>query len=99
MITSRNPTRRTDTFRRLLARSLAMSALALAATALLNPAKAQTLGYAPEMQLYNPAPNLSAHDATYDEQSDVAPAHLRKSIVAYETREAPGTVVIDTDNT
>ena len=27
------------------------------------------------------------------------PAHLRRQIVAYQTREAPGTIVIDTPNT
>src|SRR5262245_55267009 len=27
------------------------------------------------------------------------PAHLRRQVVAYQTREAPGTVIIDTPNT
>jgi lipoprotein-anchoring transpeptidase ErfK/SrfK len=34
-----------------------------------------------------------------DESSAVVPAHLRRQIVVYPTREAPGTVVIDTANT
>ncbi len=32
------------------------------------------------------------------ERADV-PAHLRRQLVAYQTREAPGTIVIDTPNT
>ena len=34
-----------------------------------------------------------------DESSAVVPAHLRRQIVAYQSREAPGTVIIDTANT
>jgi lipoprotein-anchoring transpeptidase ErfK/SrfK len=34
-----------------------------------------------------------------DESSAVVPAHLRRQVVAYPTREAPGTIVIDTANT
>ncbi len=33
------------------------------------------------------------------ETSDVIPAHLRRQIVRYQGREAPGTIVIDTPNT
>jgi lipoprotein-anchoring transpeptidase ErfK/SrfK len=34
-----------------------------------------------------------------DESSAAMPAHLRRQVVAYPTREAPGTIVIDTANT
>jgi lipoprotein-anchoring transpeptidase ErfK/SrfK len=34
-----------------------------------------------------------------DESDAVVPEHLRRQIVAYPTREAPGTIVIDTANT
>jgi lipoprotein-anchoring transpeptidase ErfK/SrfK len=33
------------------------------------------------------------------ERESVAPTHLRRQIVAYATREAPGTIVVDTPNT
>ena len=45
-----------------------------------------------------PQSNLPSREATY-EQEDLTPAHLKKTVVAYETREAPGTIVIDTANT
>lgn len=99
-ITSRHRARGVGSVRRLLT-PLAVSACALAATALFAPApaEAQRLGYAPETQFYDPAPNFPPREATYDRQDDAVPAHLRKTIVTYETREAPGTIVIDTDNT
>jgi lipoprotein-anchoring transpeptidase ErfK/SrfK len=62
-----------------------------------DPAAAQTLGYAGEASRA-PLSNLSAREATYEEDA-LLPEHLKKSIVAYDTREAPGTVVIDTGNT
>jgi lipoprotein-anchoring transpeptidase ErfK/SrfK len=34
-----------------------------------------------------------------DESAATVPAHLRRQVVAYDTREAPGTIVIDTPNT
>jgi lipoprotein-anchoring transpeptidase ErfK/SrfK len=34
-----------------------------------------------------------------DESAAVVPSHLRRQVVAYPTREAPGTIVIDTANT
>jgi lipoprotein-anchoring transpeptidase ErfK/SrfK len=40
-----------------------------------------------------------ARAAPVDETSVVLPAHLRRQIVNYPTREAPGTIVIDTPNT
>jgi lipoprotein-anchoring transpeptidase ErfK/SrfK len=73
--------------------------LAVAASSLLlcGPAAAQTLSYADEVRS-QPLSNLSAREATYEEDA-LLPEHLKKSIVAYDTREAPGTVVIDTGNT
>jgi lipoprotein-anchoring transpeptidase ErfK/SrfK len=34
-----------------------------------------------------------------DESPEMVPAHLRRQIVSYSSREAPGTIVIDTPNT
>jgi lipoprotein-anchoring transpeptidase ErfK/SrfK len=62
-----------------------------------DPAAAQTLGYAGEASRA-PLSNLSAREATYEEDA-LLPEHLKKSIVAFDTREAPGTIVIDTGNT
>jgi lipoprotein-anchoring transpeptidase ErfK/SrfK len=71
-----------------------------------TPAAAQTLGYAP------PSANLFATEdgslimppqSGMTEQGDsparVVPERFRRTIVNYSTREAPGTVVIDTANT
>ncbi len=41
--------------------------------------------------------NLPPREATNEEAP--LPEHLKKSVVAYDTREAPGTIVIDTGNT
>ena len=45
--------------------------------------------------------NLPRYETTVpaDEPSAKLPAHLRRQIVSYPTREAPGTIVIDTANT
>jgi len=58
-------------------------------------ANAQTLGYAPAQ------PNSFPSDyVTSDEGAGAAiPARLRRAVVAFNTNEAPGTIVIDTGNT
>ena len=63
------------------------------------PASAQVLSYAP-------APNAFPSDGMTltapDEEaapSSAMPERLRRAVVAYDTREAPGTVVIDTGRT
>lgn len=47
----------------------------------------QTLAYAPE------------DEVVQEEQPYEMPAHLKRQIVNYQTKEAPGTIVIDTANT
>ena len=78
--------------------------------ALATPALAQTqtqtpgyLGYAePSQGSYwsdrqaLPSPNMSEDEG---DGSAVVPERLQRKIVSYETREAPGTIVIDTGNT
>ncbi|WP_022723231.1 L,D-transpeptidase [Rhodopseudomonas sp. B29] len=57
----------------------------------------QPLAYAPTEPA---APQIQA--TTRDEDDGVAaelPARLKRQIVAYDTREAPGTIVVDTPNT
>ena len=41
----------------------------------------------------------SAEPARLSEDAIETPAHLRRQVVPYQTREAPGTIVIDTPNT
>jgi lipoprotein-anchoring transpeptidase ErfK/SrfK len=67
----------------------------LGTTAFSGTANAQSLGYAtaePEQlpQAYVTSPN---------EQESAMPARLRRAIVNLDSREAPGTVIIDTGNT
>jgi lipoprotein-anchoring transpeptidase ErfK/SrfK len=78
---------------RRLALQLAVAGLTLGAAATIERANAQSLGYAPAAA----ESNLALADATNEQ--DTVPAQLRKTIVAYDTREAPGTIVIDTANT
>jgi len=87
-----------STHRRLSSR--VTHALALSAALLLAPsvfsgaASAQTLGYA------STQPNAFPTDEVIVEQPEgVVPERLRRTIVAFNTTEAPGTIVIDTGNT
>jgi len=86
---------------------LSMAALTAVAAclnvALAAPAAAQTLGYANDSggsfwsdQQALPSPNVTESD---DDGSAVLPERLQRKIVSYESREAPGTIVIDTGNT
>jgi lipoprotein-anchoring transpeptidase ErfK/SrfK len=77
---------------RRLALQLAIAGITLTAAATIERANAQSLGYAAAAQS-----NLPLADATNEQ--DAVPAHLRKTMVAYDTRQAPGTIVIDTANT
>ena len=81
--------------------SRAISALAFATAVFVVPAlfsiaaNAQTLGYVPAQ------PNSFPSDyVTSDEgPAGAAPERLHRAIVAFDSREAPGTIVIDTPNT
>src|SRR2546421_2068685 len=67
-------------------------AFLLAPAILSSQANAQFLGYAPAQRSSFPADNLMADEG-------VLPERLRRATVALDTREAPGTIVIDTGNT
>jgi lipoprotein-anchoring transpeptidase ErfK/SrfK len=70
--------------------------LLLASTAFIGAAKAQTLGYAPA----DPGLTFPQDDAaTSAEDESVVPERLRRAVVNFDSREAPGTVIIDTGNT
>jgi lipoprotein-anchoring transpeptidase ErfK/SrfK len=89
----------------------ATSALIFAGVLLLAPAilpgaaDAQVLGYASTPQSSFPSDNmmLASPDPALSDDGDgsasVVPERLRRAIVAFDTREAPGTVIIDTGNT
>jgi lipoprotein-anchoring transpeptidase ErfK/SrfK len=68
-------------------------ALASSATA-----HAQSLGYAPNETGGFPQGFVTSAPATGDEES-VLPERLRRAVVNLDTREAPGTIIIDTGNT
>jgi lipoprotein-anchoring transpeptidase ErfK/SrfK len=72
----------------------AAGAFLLAPAILSTQANAQFLGYAPAQRSSFPADNLMT-----DEGTGVLPERLRRATVAFDTREAPGTIVIDTGNT
>jgi lipoprotein-anchoring transpeptidase ErfK/SrfK len=79
-------------------------ALSLASATFPTSASAQVLGYASAPQSSFPsdniiAPNEPAATDESDGSSSVLPERLRRAVVAFNTREAPGTVIIDTGNT
>jgi lipoprotein-anchoring transpeptidase ErfK/SrfK len=82
-----------------LIRSAAALAVVAAATAFTTTATAQPFSLFGRG--FEPAPRVEvpqvAPDA--DDQRSVMPSRLRRQVVDYPTREAPGTIVIDTPNT
>jgi lipoprotein-anchoring transpeptidase ErfK/SrfK len=80
-------------------------ALLLAPAILSTEASAQVLGYASAPQSAFPSDNIMlapTEPALTDEgdgSGSVLPERLRRAVVAFDTREAPGTVIIDTGNT
>ena len=76
--------------------AVVLAAALMLAPALMTPASAQVLSYAPA------ASDAFLSDRMTDDDtapSSVMPERLRRAVVAYDTREAPGTVVIDTGRT
>ncbi len=71
------------------------AALLVAPAVFPSAASAQVLGYAPTPQSAFPSDNVM----TQDGDGGVVPERLRRTVVALDTREAPGTIVIDTGNT
>jgi lipoprotein-anchoring transpeptidase ErfK/SrfK len=89
--------------------SRAVNALILAGSLVLAPAlfssaaSAQLLGYASAPQNSFPSDNMMVAPAQPADEGDgsagMIPERLRRANVAFDTREAPGTVIIDTGNT
>jgi lipoprotein-anchoring transpeptidase ErfK/SrfK len=63
-----------------------------------TPAHAQALGYAPAQSSAFPDDQV-ANDAAAADEDSALPDRFRRTIVSFETREAPGTIIIDTANT
>jgi lipoprotein-anchoring transpeptidase ErfK/SrfK len=80
------------------------ASLVLAPALLSSGASAQVLGYASTQTAFPSnnmmlAPTEPALSDEGDGSAGVLPERLRRTIVALDTREAPGTVIVDTGNT
>ncbi|MEH2510821.1 lipoprotein-anchoring transpeptidase ErfK/SrfK [Nitrobacteraceae bacterium AZCC 1564] len=83
-------------------RLFTLAATAALSVGLVKPAMSQTLGYAGPSQgtFWSDDRSLPSPQVTpqYDSGS-VLPERFRRQVVSFDTREAPGTIVIDTGNT
>jgi lipoprotein-anchoring transpeptidase ErfK/SrfK len=84
--------------------SLIFAGVLVGSALLSGAAGAQVLGYASTPQLFPSdnvmvSPNQPALSGDGDGRTGVLPERLRRAIVNINTREAPGTVIIDTGNT
>ena len=97
-----------DTFKT-YSRAAAFGAAAISAIALAGPAKATPVQLFP---FFQPLPTMTAQKQSQHSQSKTykaapsedqdaveTPARFRRQTVSYATREAPGTIIIDTPNT
>lgn len=100
-----------DTFKT-FSRAVAVSAVAVTAIAFSGPAKAAPVQLFPffqplptmtapqPLQPYQPYQAPTYQTAPSEDQDAVEmPARFRRQTVSYSTREAPGTIIIDTPNT
>jgi lipoprotein-anchoring transpeptidase ErfK/SrfK len=75
---------------------MVLAAALILGPALMTPVSAQVLSYAPAVSDAYVSDGMTDDEAT---PPSVMPERLRRAVVAYDTREAPGTVVIDTGRT
>ena len=94
-----------DTFKT-YSRAVALGAVAISAIAFAGPAKAAPVQLFPFFQPPQPIQSYQPYQATpyqaapsEDQGAIETPARFRRQTVAYATREAPGTIIIDTPNT
>jgi len=92
------------------ARAIALGAVTISAMAAAGPAHAATVQLFPffapppafaapqPYQPYQAAPSYQSAP-TEDQDSVETPARFRRQVISYPTREAPGTIIIDTPNT
>jgi lipoprotein-anchoring transpeptidase ErfK/SrfK len=76
--------------------ALAIGVVAFSASAAASPVQLFSL---PLSQPYQVAPPVQAAPSEDEGTVSELPARLRRQIVSYATREAPGTIIIDTPNT
>lgn len=77
-------------------------AVLIAGLAAIAPANAQTFSLLPDLfpQQQSQALSYAPDDEVIEEaQPFEMPAHLKRQVVNYQTKEAPGTIIIDTANT
>ena len=83
--------------------ALVLGTALMLSPALLSSASAQLLGYASNAPTPFPSDNMMVAPAQPaddgDDSTAVVPERLKRAIVAFDSHEAPGTVVIDTGNT
>ncbi|MCA6122279.1 L,D-transpeptidase [Bradyrhizobium sp. WSM 1704] len=78
--------------------ALAIGAVAFSASAAAAPLAPFPFILTPPTEAV-PPPVQQMPQVQEEERSTVLPARLRRQVVAYATREAPGTIIIDTPNT
>ncbi len=78
--------------------ALGFAAALLVSSSILSVAQAQSLGYAPQDQGAFPQGYVN-DEAVPQDQDNALPDRLRRQVVNFPTREAPGTIIIDTGNT
>ena len=78
--------------------TLVFASALLLASSFASAASAQSLGYAPQDPAAYPQGYVS-NGATVESEDSVLPERLRRQVVNFDTREAPGTIIIDTGNT
>ncbi len=92
-----NPGRFTLNFRRAATfGALAIGAMAFSGSAAAAPIQLFSFGLNPPAQ---PAPQVQAAPSEDEGTTFELPARLKRQVVSYATREAPGTIIIDTPNT
>jgi lipoprotein-anchoring transpeptidase ErfK/SrfK len=77
--------------------TLVFASALLLASGFAGAASAQSLGYAPQDQ--SAFPQSAIGGDTAESEDSVLPERLRRQVVNFDTREAPGTIIIDTGNT
>jgi lipoprotein-anchoring transpeptidase ErfK/SrfK len=86
-----------------VANTLVFASALLLASGLASAASAQSLGYAPQDPGAFPQGYVGQgyvnNDAAVESEDSVLPERLRRQVVNFDTREAPGTIIIDTGNT
>ena len=77
--------------------ALIFAAALLAPALMATQASAQVLGYAAAPSSAFPSDDAAL--ALPEDESSAVPERLRRAVVAYDTQEAPGTIIIDTGHT